>query len=422
MPITDNKIVSFLFNHKDQIDELYQTMTSDQVKANFDSRAEELKDKVNALIDDLMATTNGDSGAHNIGVQPIEGLTGNNLYEVLQSIKNSISSVALGTIPDNSITNSKLVTDIRIGSLATLNTTNKSNITNAINEILVLAGNLQNDINNKLSEADIGVTPIANKLLRLNAYAKYDTSITGDSNTVDGKHALTPLSTNEKTDLAGAINEVNSSVTGLGNTKVNKSDTATYMTPGKLLYANANGIMPTDITGNAEFLNWKRASDFAPSGYGLGNVGKDISGLDLNNVTASGFYFSTGNSINQPVGNTCNYLVFSQTANKVTQICVSTGTNAIYLRSKDTSWSSWEQIIGNNKFSANSYKYRWTGTLVNNVLTTITHNLNKTDPIVMFSGTTGNVNMNWIANTANTIQVMNYNGGNNDWSGVINIY
>lgn len=46
-----------------------------------------------------------------------------------------VADAVLGAIPDNSLTNIKLVSDIKIGSLATLTTTNKSSVTAAINEV-----------------------------------------------------------------------------------------------------------------------------------------------------------------------------------------------------------------------------------------------------------------------------------------------
>lgn len=49
-------------------------------------------------------------------------------------VDTAIAGVVLGQIPDNSITNVKLATDIKVGSLATLTTTEKASVVGAINE------------------------------------------------------------------------------------------------------------------------------------------------------------------------------------------------------------------------------------------------------------------------------------------------
>lgn len=55
---------------------------------------------------------------------------------VTSSIQTQINNVVLGQIPDNSLTNIKLATDIKVGSLAALTTTDKTSVVASINEHL----------------------------------------------------------------------------------------------------------------------------------------------------------------------------------------------------------------------------------------------------------------------------------------------
>lgn len=57
-------------------------MTAAALKAAFDSNSNQLKPAINGIIDDLT----GSQGALNIGLTPIDGLSGNNVQTVLQAI------------------------------------------------------------------------------------------------------------------------------------------------------------------------------------------------------------------------------------------------------------------------------------------------------------------------------------------------
>lgn len=348
MPITDNRIINFLFNHKDQIDELYQVMSSEDVKTNFDSRSEQVRNALHGLIDDLLSIQAGDSGARNIGVEPIEGLPGATVFEVLSSVKQALTTIVLGTVPDNTINNDKLTTDIKIGSLASLQTGAKADITSSINELLNMITTLETETQNALSTDNVSATPEAGKLLKLNQFAKFDVSITGDAHMLDGKHAALPLSTTEKADLAGAINE-------LYDNKLGKDQTATYKAPNKLLYTDANGDLKTDITGNAKYLGWKTKDDFAPSGYGLGTTAKDISAVDLNTVKTTGFYMAWG-SPNQPPSlpvnstNWAYYIVIRHNDLFVSQIATEFSSGNTWVRvNVDGTWREWRRFNNNTE-------------------------------------------------------------------------
>jgi hypothetical protein len=62
-------------------------MSSAELKSYFDSSPNELKNAFNALVVALQSTTAGDSGAKNIGVESISGLTGANVQAVLAALK-----------------------------------------------------------------------------------------------------------------------------------------------------------------------------------------------------------------------------------------------------------------------------------------------------------------------------------------------
>lgn len=54
-----DKLTGFTFNHKDQPDRIHESFTADQLKANFDSRAEEVNEKLNEAIDQVNTNATG---------------------------------------------------------------------------------------------------------------------------------------------------------------------------------------------------------------------------------------------------------------------------------------------------------------------------------------------------------------------------
>ena len=150
-------------------------LTPDQVWAMLDLPPEEVRTALNVLIGILNSVTDGASGADNVGstapagltgttVQALinsiktyvdanptyalstgaglvgatapTGLTGSTVQALINALKTAIDNTVLGQIPDGSLTNIKLATDIKVGSLAALTTTDKSSVTAAVNEHL----------------------------------------------------------------------------------------------------------------------------------------------------------------------------------------------------------------------------------------------------------------------------------------------
>jgi WD40 repeat protein len=106
--MTLSKQGNFTFNHVDQQDDLYKVQSALEIKTDFDSRANELKATLNALIDSLKSQAVNDSGAENIAIEPITGVIGANVQNALEDLRLKINSAVAGTIPDGSIGKEKL--------------------------------------------------------------------------------------------------------------------------------------------------------------------------------------------------------------------------------------------------------------------------------------------------------------------------
>lgn len=78
----------FTFKHSQQIDELDTMYTSQQVKALFDSRGDELK----AALDLLITTLKSTEGANDIGTSTIQDIDGTTIQTMLKSIRDKLKS------------------------------------------------------------------------------------------------------------------------------------------------------------------------------------------------------------------------------------------------------------------------------------------------------------------------------------------
>lgn len=87
--------------------------TTEQLKTAFDSSAAELKDDLNGLMTELEDS----SSASKIGAAQLESEVGTSVQDKLEYLMSEIQGVALGDIPDGSITEAKLDTTYA-GSLA----------------------------------------------------------------------------------------------------------------------------------------------------------------------------------------------------------------------------------------------------------------------------------------------------------------
>jgi hypothetical protein len=77
------------------------SLSPNELKAQFDAAPEELRQKFNTLIDALMKTTSGDSGAKYIGATAISGLTGSDVQTLMESIYNKLASAGIEVMSTN---------------------------------------------------------------------------------------------------------------------------------------------------------------------------------------------------------------------------------------------------------------------------------------------------------------------------------
>jgi hypothetical protein len=149
MPL--NPMGNFSFNHIDQQDDLYKTKTAAEIKQLFDSRGNELKTALNALITALQSTTTDNSGAENIGIQSITGVTGSNVQSALEDLRLQINAAVAGTIPNGSITEDKLAFDIATdaASVSIVDSGNKftaTNVEEALDELFTSANSVKTNV------------------------------------------------------------------------------------------------------------------------------------------------------------------------------------------------------------------------------------------------------------------------------------
>ena len=84
-------------------------LTASQLKAKFDEGGEALKTYINnTLIPALSATTNGSSGADQIGATQVLAGSGTTVQDILEWLYTQVTNVTLGQIPDGSLTDVKL--------------------------------------------------------------------------------------------------------------------------------------------------------------------------------------------------------------------------------------------------------------------------------------------------------------------------
>lgn len=99
---------NFAFLHANQPDNLSSVMSANQIKSSFDSQALELKTTLNGLITALGSTAANNSGAENIGIEPIAGVTGANIQDGLQSLKGLIDTNATNIAANTTALGTKL--------------------------------------------------------------------------------------------------------------------------------------------------------------------------------------------------------------------------------------------------------------------------------------------------------------------------
>jgi hypothetical protein len=105
------KLLSFAKKVADLPDKPNKQISAAEVKSYFDGPAEEVRQTLNQLIDDLQSSTVGESGAKYIGVTSFDG-SPDKLQDALQWLKSQINEMAVGQIPDRSIPEIKLAATV----------------------------------------------------------------------------------------------------------------------------------------------------------------------------------------------------------------------------------------------------------------------------------------------------------------------
>lgn len=80
-------------------------LSADAFKAVFDMAGNYIKDYLNNI---LLEFLEGEAGAQNIGISPVEGVNAGDVQRALEILKGQINDATAGAIPDGSITTEKL--------------------------------------------------------------------------------------------------------------------------------------------------------------------------------------------------------------------------------------------------------------------------------------------------------------------------
>lgn len=174
------------------------------LQEGFDSDVNIIKDWINDTLTDEIDTNFDDVPTNSevvllTGDQSIDGVKTHTSFPVTPSTapttdyqvanKKYIDDTAIAGVGDGTITNTKLATDVKVGSLATLTTTEDSSVTGAINEV-----DAKNDSQDILIDSNQDRIGISNKI-----YTQDDGSVTvsgsevtinTDGNLSDGEYGV----------------------------------------------------------------------------------------------------------------------------------------------------------------------------------------------------------------------------------------
>lgn len=121
------------------------------LKATFDKTGLDEKTYINTV---LIPELNGDDGSKKIG-HDSANLGSDNVADALEEVRLIAVQAQAGDILPNSITNTELGVDVKVGSLAGLTTAEKSSVVGAINEIDLNTSGLPQDISDLQTDLNI---------------------------------------------------------------------------------------------------------------------------------------------------------------------------------------------------------------------------------------------------------------------------
>lgn len=167
----------------------------------------------------------GVGGSALIGTPALDGASATNVKDQLAQLRALITQTQIGQIADGSITNNKLALDVKVGSLATLLTTIKSSVIEAINELVSNIGDIttlittdKSDIVSSINEIETSVN--TNKV----EFDIYSDLYKGYSTNKDANGVYTTYTLNRRTDDSKYYDMVlsNANVNGQYETSVEK--------------------------------------------------------------------------------------------------------------------------------------------------------------------------------------------------------
>lgn len=157
------------------------------VKETFDKGTEDGKTYINST---LIPALNGNTGANMIGLSNLN-LASNNVADGIEEVRVIAVQAQAGEILPNSTTNEQLGIDVKVGSLSALNTTDKTTVTNAINELEGEIDTLQTDVSSLSTSVTTNATSLeilrkfnvttgSNVALAVDTFGTFDLTKTGN--------------------------------------------------------------------------------------------------------------------------------------------------------------------------------------------------------------------------------------------------
>ena len=98
----------FTFKHTEQADNISGVYTAAQIKTYYDSRGVELRTFINALVGILNSVADSSSGADNIAMTAVSGLSGATVQAIIESLKTYTDSLSMGAVADNAVSTIKI--------------------------------------------------------------------------------------------------------------------------------------------------------------------------------------------------------------------------------------------------------------------------------------------------------------------------
>lgn len=206
--------------------------TSTQLKAKFDEAAGIIKTYLNGT---LISELEAQGASAKVGAV-VGGVASN-----LQAFINAVETAGTGNLPPaGSVTNSMMATDVKIGSLASLTTSNKSSVQSAINELVTSISNISPGV------GKIEYTATRNALT---GYLKCDGSAVSRSTYANLFNTICPTSTFTVTIASPAVFTSNAHGLNVGDilrfTTTGALPTITRTATQKTVTANGNAQIST---------------------------------------------------------------------------------------------------------------------------------------------------------------------------------